>query len=333
QPISNVSVAIKGGTVGTATDDEGRYSINAKRGDVLVFSYVGYARQEYTVTRSVTGQNMVLMAEKGMLDEVIVVGYGTQRKAHMTGSVSTVTASDLEGRPIPSLGTGLQGLVPGLTVVNATAAPGKHSNALNIRGISTWGSASPLVVIDGVPSGNINILNPDDIESVSVLKDASAASIYGVRGSNGVILVTTKKGRTGSPSISYTGYLGAVTPTALPEMVNNVDYMMLINEALTNTRQPARFTAEEVAIARDGSDPNFFANTNWIDEVYRKSASQSAHNLSINGGTESTNYYLSYANLNEGGLLTGDNFHAKRHNVRARINTVLLDRLSIDANV
>lgn len=333
QPVGNVSITIKGSTTGVTTDADGRYTIKANRGDVLVFSYVGYERQEYTVMRSEASQNMALIAEKGMLDEVVVVGYGTQRKQHMTGSVSTVTASDLEGRPIPSVGVGLQGLVPGLTVVNATAAPGQHSNQLNIRGIATWGNASPLIVIDGVPSGNINILNPDDIESISVLKDAAAASIYGVRGSNGVILITTKKGRTGSPTIGYTGYVGAVTPTALPEMVNNVDYMTLINEALRNTRQPTRFTDEEIEIARSGSDPNFFANTDWIDEIYRKSASRSAHNVNINGGTESTNYYLSYGSLNEGGLLTGENFNSKRHNVRARVNTTLFDRLRIDANL
>lgn len=333
QPIGNVSVAIKGSTTGITTDQDGRYSINANRGDVLVFSFVGYERQEYTVTRSVSSQNIVLTAEQGVLDEVVVVGYGTQRKQHMTGSVSTVTAKDLEGRPVPSVGTGLQGLVPGLTVVNATAAPGQHSNNLNIRGVSTWGNSTPLVVIDGVPGGNINVLNPDDIESISVLKDASAASIYGVRGSNGVILITTKKGRAGAPSISYTGYVGAVTPTALPEMVNNIDYMTLLNEALVNARQVPRFTDEEIEIARNGSDPNFFANTNWMDEIYRNSSHRNAHNLSINGGTESADYYLSYGNLGEGGLLTGENFNAQRHNVRARLGVTLLDRLRLDANM
>lgn len=333
EPLYDVSVLIKGSNTGVKTDAEGRFSIQAQQGDVLVFDILGHQRQEYTVTRSVSSLDIILIGEMGALDEVVVVGYGTQRKVHMTGSVATISSRELEGRPIPSVGAGLQGLLPGLSVVNASATPGQHSTTLRIRGVTTWGNASPLVVIDGVPSGNINILNPDDIESVSVLKDASAASIYGVRGSNGVILVTTKKGRAGTPSISYTGYLGAVTPTALPEMVNNVDYMMLINEALTNTRQPRRFTDEEIEIARNGSNPNFFANTNWIDEVYRRSAGQSAHNLSINGGSESTNYYLSYGNLNEGGLLTGDNFSAKRHNVRARINTVLVDRLNIDANV
>ena len=336
-PISNVSISIKGSTAGVTTGEDGRYSIKAKQGDVLVFSYVGYEHQEYTATRSTTGQNIVLIAQKGMLDEVVVVGYGTQRKAHMTGSVSTVTASDLEGRPIPSVGTGLQGLVPGLTVVNATAAPGQHSNALNIRGISTWGSASPLIVIDGVPSGNINILNPDDIESISVLKDAAAASIYGVRGSNGVILITTKKGRGGSPSISYTGYVGMVTPTALPQMVNSLDYLTLLTEAQRNVGMTPDYDPEGPVdyfeMVRNGSDPNFFANTNWIDEVYRKSAERNAHNVSVNGGTESTNYYLSYGNLNEGGLLTGENFQGKRHNIRARLNMTLLDRLNIDANM
>lgn len=334
QPINGVSVLVKGGNKGVSTNSDGRFSINAKRGDVLVFSYVGYEQQEYTVTRSVEGQSIVLVAETGMLDEVVVVGYGTQRKAHLTGSVSTVTASDLEGRPIPSLGTGLQGLVPGLTVVNATAAPGQHSNALNIRGVSTWGNASPLVVIDGVPGGSINILNPDDIESVSVLKDATAASIYGVRGSNGVILITTKKGRSGSPSISYTGYMGMVTPTALPQMVNSYDYITLLTEAQQNVGiTPDYLPVEDFqTIVRDGSDPDFFSDTNWINEIFRKGAERSAHNLSVNGGSESANYFLSYGNLNEGGLLTGENFQGKRHNIRARMNLTVLDRLRIDAN-
>lgn len=337
QPISNVSIAIKGSTLGTTSDEDGYYSIEAKQGDVLVFSFVGYQRQEYTVTRSESSQNIVLIAEKGMLDEVVVVGYGTQRKAHMTGSVSTVTASDLEGRPVPSVGTGLQGLVPGLTVVNAVATPGNHSNNLNIRGFSTWGRSEPLIVIDGIPGGTINILNPDDIESISVLKDATAASIYGVRGSNGVILITTKKGRGGSPSIAYTGYIGAVTPTALPEMVNSLDYMTLLNEAQRNVGQTPEYDPngpiDYFEVVRSGSDPNYFANTNWIDEMYRKSAERSAHNLSINGGTGSSNYYLSYGNLNEGGLVTGENFQGKRHNIRARLNMTLLDRLNIDANL
>lgn len=337
QPIAGVSITVKGADRGTTTDEDGRYSIKANRGDVLVFSFVGYRTYEYTVIRNVEAQNITLVAESGVLDEVVVVGYGTQRKAHLTGSVGTVTASDLEGRPIASLGTGLQGLVPGLTVVNATAAPGQHSNALNIRGYSTWGNSAPLIVVDGVPSGNINILNPDDIESVSVLKDAAAASMYGVRGSNGVILITTKKGRSGSPTISYTGYLGSVTPTATPEMVNSLDYMTLLNEALVNVGATPEYDpngpVDYFETVRNGSDPNFFANTDWIDEILRKSAGRSANNLSINGGTEETNYYISYGNLNEGGLITGENFQGNRHNVRARLSTRLLDRLNLDMNM
>src|SRR5690606_18527873 len=171
RPIAGISISIKGTNRGTTTGEDGRYSITANRGDVLVFSFVGYKTYEYTVIRNVEEQNITMVAESGVLDEVVVVGYGTQRKAHLTGSVGTVTANDLESRPIASLGTGLQGVVPRLTVVNATAAPGQHSNALNIRRYSTWGNSAPLIVVDGVPSGNINILNPDDIESVSVLKD------------------------------------------------------------------------------------------------------------------------------------------------------------------
>ncbi len=331
--IAGVSVSIEGQNQAVSTDENGRFSLRANKGDVLIFTSVGYQTQRYTVTREVDDQSIVLVAETGVIDEVVVVGYGTQRKSHLTGSVSTVTSKDLESRPIPSVGVGLQGLVPGLTVVNATAAPGQHSNGLNIRGISTWGNSSPLIVIDDVPNGNINILNPDDIESISVLKDAAAASIYGVRGSNGVILITTKKGKSGSPSLTYTGYAGAVTPTALPEMVNSTDYMTLMNEALRNVGSSEVYTPEDFEKVKNGTDPNFFANTNWIDEVLRKRAERSAHNLSMNGGSGSTSYYLSYGNLNEGGLITGDNFQAKRHNIRARINTTFLDRLRIDANL
>src|SRR5690606_32011840 len=191
----------------------------------------------------------------------------------------------------------------------------------------TWGDANPLLVIDGILGGNVNILNADDIESMSVLKDAASSSIYGVRGANGVLMVTIKTGKSGQTNVSLNSYVGFQTPTALPKFLGSADYMMLQNEANVNAGQNPTYTDEQIEIARNGSDPNYFANTDWIEEVYRKSAPQQNHNLSLNGGNDKTQYYASYGYLNEGGLVVGDNFKAHRHNARLRLNTQILDRL------
>src|SRR5690606_27079916 len=173
----------------------------------------------------------------------------------------------------------------GVTVVNTNGRPGTNNTSIRIRGINTLNNSSPMVVIDGIMGGDMSILNPEDIESVSVLKDAASASIYGVRGANGVILITTKKGRTaddGRADIGYNGYFGLQTPTALPEMASSVEYMELMNEALVNGRNNPSWTDEQIQIARDGSDPNYYANTNWIDEIYKSGAPQHNHNLTVN---------------------------------------------------
>jgi len=179
----------------------------------------------------------------------------------------------------------------------------------------------------------MNILNPDDIESISVLKDAASSSIYGVRGANGVILVTTKTGASGSPAVNVSSYFGWQTPTALPKFLGSPDYMMLQNEANINAGQNPTYTDEQIEIARNGSDPNYFANTNWIDEVYRKSAPQQSYNVSLQGGKDQTSYYASYGYLGEGGLVVGDNFKAGRHNARLRLNTEVFDRIKLDGNL
>ena len=158
--------------------------------------------------------------------------------------------------------------------------------------------------------GNLDILNPNDIESVSVLKDAASSSIYGVRGSNGVILITTKKG-SGETTVTYNGYYGIQTPTALPEFVDSPTYMELLNESMVNAGRNPTYTEEDIAVARSGEDPNYFANTDWIDAIYKDYAPQQNHNISINGGKEDLGYFLSYGYLNEGGFIAGDNFHAK----------------------
>lgn len=334
QPIADVSVAVKDQPGrATTTNASGEYRLDAPSSNaILVFQHISYVTREIP-TRGGTVLNVTMEEQREAIDDVVVVGYGTQRKINLTGAVSAVSGSDFQNRPITNIGRGLQGLMPGVTVRNLATAPGNQAPQIRIRGVGTWGDANPLVVVDGIPGGNMNILNPDDIESISVLKDAASSSIYGVRGANGVILVTTKQGKSGKPNISLNSYYGFQTPTALPEMLGSVEYMMLQNEANINAAQTPTYSEEQIRIAREGSDPNYFANTDWVGEVYRPSAPQQSHNLSINGGAENVNYYLSYGYLGEGGLVTGDNFKANRHNVRLRLNTTLLDRVKLDANI
>lgn len=316
-----------------STDASGKFSIEVAGGEQLLLRMIGYAEQTISPGTQSTLTIRMQSSEQD-LEEVVVVGYGTQKKANLTGAISTVTGKEFESRAAPTVGALLQGQMPGVTVVNSTGLPGSNGGTINIRGIGTLNDASPLYVIDGVPSGNINILNPSDIESVTVLKDAASSSIYGVRGANGVILVTTKKGAANAqPSLSYNNYFGIQTPTALPEFLGSVDYMTLLNEAKINAGANPTYTDEQIEIARSGSDPNYYASTNWINEMYKSSAPQQNHNLNLSGGGNNMNYYVSYSFLKEGGLITGDAFNANRHNARMRLSSTLFDKLQLDANL
>ncbi|HVE60901.1 MAG TPA: SusC/RagA family TonB-linked outer membrane protein, partial [Chitinophagaceae bacterium] len=332
--LQGVTVAVKGTSMATVTDEKGSYEINVpNEQSTLVFSYVGYLTAERLVNNQ---QRIDVVLEEGIksMDEVVVVGYGTQKKVNLTGAVSAVRAEDLQGRPITATSSSLQGLLPGVTIRSFTGLPGQNGSSIRIRGIGTLGDSNPLIVIDGIPGGSMDILNPDDIESISVLKDAASSSIYGVRGANGVILVTTKKGRANAkPIISYSNYFGFQTPTALPEFLGSPDYMTLLNESQRNVGRTPTYTDSQINIAKTGADLNYYANTNWLEEIYKDRAGQQNHNLSINGGGNNLSYYLSYGYLKQDGLVTGDNFGANRNNVRLRLTTKLIDRLDIDANV
>jgi TonB-linked SusC/RagA family outer membrane protein len=315
------------------TDETGAFKIDAIAGDKLQVIMMGYDPQIITVD-SKQNYTVTLKAGTTNLDAVVVVGYGTQKKANLTGALSTVNSEDFKGRPATSVGSALQGQMPGVTVVNSTGIPGGGGGTIRIRGIGTLNDASPLLVVDGIPSGNINILNPEDVETITVLKDAASSSIYGVRGANGVILVTTKKGKNNSkPVLSYNNYFGIQTPTALPDFLGSVEYMTLLNEAKVNAGANPTYTDAQIQIAKDGSDKNYYANTNWVKEMYKSSAPQQSHMLNLSGGANNINYYLSYSLLKQGGLITGDNFDSKRQNVRLRINTTLFDVLQLDANL
>lgn len=332
--LPGVNVVVKGSSVGTVTDAEGRYQLSVPDGaTTLVFSFVGYLSQEIPLDGKTT-LAVRLVADTKSLDEVVVVGYGTQKKANLTGAVSSISAADLDSRPITNPTAALQGLMPGVTVVNSTGLPGQNGGTIRVRGVGTLGNSNPLVVIDGVPGGDLNILNPNDIETISVLKDAASSSIYGVRGANGVIVVTTKKGKEGAaPSLTYSNYFGFQTPTALPKVLGSVEYMQLLNESQRNVGRVPTYTEAEIETARTGADPNYFANTNWVKEIYKKRGTQQNHNVSLNGGAKNLTYYLSYGHLREGGLITGDNYQSKRNNARLRLSTTLVDRLDLDANL
>jgi TonB-linked SusC/RagA family outer membrane protein len=333
ETLPGVIITTSEGKKNVTTDNKGRFSIEVTPADQLLVRMIGFSAQTITVGAQ-TNLIIKLTSTEEVLNEIVVVGYGTQKKANLTGAVSTVNAEAFKGRAAPTLGAMLQGQMPGVTVVNSTALPGSNNGTINIRGVGTLNDSSPLVVIDGVPGGNLNILNPDDIESVTVLKDAASSSIYGVRGANGVILVTTKKGQNNAtPKLSYNNYFGTQTPTALPGFLSSTDYMQLLNEAKVNAGSNPTYTEEQIEIARSGSDPNYYANTNWIDEMYKSSAPQQNHNLHLSGGGNNMNYYASYSFLKEGGLITGDNFNANRHNARVRLSSTLFDRLQIDANL
>ncbi|PWV53575.1 TonB-dependent receptor [Chitinophaga sp. S165] len=332
--LPGVTVTVKGKGNGTVTDANGRFEISVPGNDVvLVFSYVGYFQKEVPVS----GQqsiDVVLNEDTRQLNQVVVVGFGTQKKVNLTGAVSMVGEKDLASRPLTSMSVALQGLMPGLTVVSNSGFPGDPKSTIRVRGVGTTNNANPFILIDGVP-GDINFLNPADIESVSVLKDAASASIYGSRAANGVILVTTKKGKLNqTPTVSYNGYYGQQRPYALPKMLGAPEYMSMLNEAQRNVGLPETYTEADIQKAKDGTDPDFFANTNWPKALSKGHAPLQEHNLSLNGGAQHVSYYLSYGRLDQKGLIIGDQYKALRNNLRARINAfTLFDILDVDANI
>ncbi|WP_333863396.1 TonB-dependent receptor plug domain-containing protein, partial [Chitinophaga sp.] len=246
-PIPGASVVLKGTTIGTATTAEGTFSLNLPAGtnQVLVISSIGYATQEVAVGAGPL--NISLKTASSTLSDVVVVGYGTQKRGSLTGAVSTVTAKDLEGKPVTSAVQALQGAAPNLIIQQNATEPGAAIN-INVRGVSTVNNSSPLILVDGVP-GSLDLLNPNDIESISVLKDAASSAIYGSRAANGVILVTTKKGKASKiPRVTYNGIMGAQQPTFLIKPVSGVEYMQLKNEALVNSGQNAQFSPEQIRL-------------------------------------------------------------------------------------
>ena len=337
-PVIGAGVMVEGSLHGTVTDEDGRWTLELEDDNVtLEISSMGYQSQSVAV-KGRSDFTVTLTSDTQYLDEVVVVGYGTQKKVNLTGSVSMVTSEDMASRPVSNMSSGLQGLLPGVTVVNATGQPGESGTTIRVRGVGTIGNANPLILIDGI-EGDLSTINPEDIESVSVLKDAASASIYGARAANGVLLVTTKKmndnlgAAMDNAKVTFGAYAGIQTPTRLPQMCDAIEFMTLDNEARQNVGTAIGWLEDSFKKVTDNTDPNYFANTDWLDEVLNSYAPQQNYSLSLNGGIGSSGYMLSYRYFDQKGLTVGSSTGEQRHNVRFKMNTKLIDRLTLSSNI
>lgn len=310
--IPGVTVLVKGTTTGTVTSIDGDYSLNVgSDATILVFSYVGMKAQEIEIGNQ-TVINVNLKPSAIGLDEVVVIGYGTQKKSDITGSVASVSSERLEQIPNVNFAQALQGAVPGITITTNSAGAEGNDMSILVRGRnSIEASNTPLIVLDGIPyNGSISEINPDDIKSIEVLKDASSAAIYGSRGSNGVILITTKRGQIGKPTLSYNGFYGIQQIASVPDVLSANEFW-----DFKMTRNPDLITDSE----REMHEAGQF--TDWIDETTRMGKRQQ-HTLSLSGGTENMNYFISGTYLDVTGIAVGDEFQrfSTRMNLEAKVN-------------
>lgn len=344
-PLIGVSVVVRGTNTGTVTNVDGRFEINVSDNDVLEFSYIGYTAQSVSVGNS-RSLKVTMREDAVLMEEVIVVGYSTKKRMNLTGAVSTVSAQILETRPVNNALAALQGEVPGMTIQRYSGQPGKESFNMNVRGRITTNELNdepngPLVIIDGV-EGNINMLNADDIESISVLKDAQA-SIYGARAAGGVFLVTTKNGRKGKPVIRYSGNIATTKSAGMMKSPTNYEMAIMDNEANIHNGATPMYTEDYLNRIRN-NDPNpiphplyggwmlFFTNTNWLDEVL-ENGFQHKHNLSIAGGGENSNYYLSAGYIDQNGVVKYAKDNNERYSLRLNYDYTFFDRIKLETKV
>ncbi|MGR3304371.1 MAG: SusC/RagA family TonB-linked outer membrane protein, partial [Candidatus Scalindua sp.] len=331
--IPGVNVLIKGAGQGTVTDVEGNYSLVVPGEEtILVFSSVGFVLQEVNVgTQTVI--NISLVADITALDEIVVIGYGTQKKVNLTGSVATVSGAELTKRPAVNVESLLQGKVPGLQIASHSGKPGSENNVLRIRGVGTFSGAGsdPLVLINGI-AGDMTNLDPNDIETVSVLKDAASSAIYGARAANGVILITTKRGKAGSLSVQYHGNVQFQTATRLPELLSNsADYMQFWNEGRERNGEVPYFSQTEIdAFRNNTNDPINYPNFDWVDHSFSTAVANN-HSLSIGGGDEKTTFNVSLGYFNQPGVTSI--YEYKKFNARVTIDSKVNDWLKIGGDM
>lgn len=328
--LPGVTVQVKRTNQTVKTDEQGRFTINATAKDVLHITSVGYTPQDVVVGDAKT-YSITLQDETEQIDEVVVVGYGTQKKVNLSGSVASVSGKTITERPVPNVQNLLQGRIAGLEVVQPTGEPGRDNGSMRIRGLGSSGASSdPLVLIDGV-IGSMSNLSAQDIENVTVLKDAASASIYGARSANGVILVTTKKGKVGTSNIEYTGNWGTSEATKYPDLItNSVTYMEMYNSARARSGQPAMYTQAQIDSYKNNPNSAEYPNFNWLDHVLGKGPIQN-HNLSANGGSEKSTHNISFNYLDQNSITKG--YLYKRYNGLTDYTTQVHKRVKVGTNV
>ena len=347
EPLTGVTVKVSGGGNGTVTDIDGNFSVNAAPGSLLTFSYTGFKPQ---TVKAQEGMQVVLQSSVNDLNEVVVVGYGTQKKANLTGAVASVNGSVLENRPISNIGQGLQGVVPNLNVsMGHGGAPGAGAS-FNVRGTTSLNGGEPLVLVDNVQM-DANLVNPDDIESISVLKDAASAAIYGARAAYGVILITTKKGKLNSrPTVQFSASGYWQSPAVEMHNVNSLDYLKMIDIAYQNSGgsghyfNPLVYEYTEKYVNGTYDQPVFFdksysafkygynGNTDWWNELYKTSFSQ-IYNASISGGSQKTRYYASLGANSQGGILKATDEKYNKYNANINVTSELTPWMEVSAKI
>ena len=335
-PLPGVNILVKGTLIGTATDAEGRYSIIVPGPEsTLVFSFIGYATQEIPVGTQST-IDVLLTTDIQSLNEIIVVGYGTQRTETVTGAVSSIKSADIVKNDVADVSNTIAGRMPGIIAVQSSAQPGNDAAQLFIRGQSTLNDNSPLVMVDGVQR-EFNRIDPNNIESITVLKDASATAVYGVRGANGVILITTKRGTEESkPKLSYSGFYGVQNPIRVPQYLNAYDYAMLYNEAQLNDNpgldpDDLTYSPEDIQKYRDHSDPYSHPDVDWNKEILRYDAPIQRHSVSLSGGSKNISYYTSFGIMDQDGSIPNLNY--KTYTYRANIDANITNTTKLSINL
>ena len=333
-PLPGVAIKVQGNAGGGTTDANGLYKINAPANGILVVSSIGYKTQTISINNRTT-IDVTLETDQKALEDVVVVGYGTQKKVNVTGAVATVSGAELVKRPVVNPAAMLQGTMPGVQVTQSTGEPGNENVSIRVRGTGTFSGSTnePLVLIDGVP-GRLQDVNANDIDNVSVLKDAASSAIYGSRAANGVVLVTTKQGKAGKMAVSYDGSIGIYKATKLFDLItNSAEYMELYNEARINTglTDPALlYPQDQIDLYRNSTDRVRYPNTDWLSLIFRTAPTQN-HNLTFRGGNEKTTYNVSLGYINQIGIMRG--FDYKRYNARINLTSQINDHIKFGTNL
>lgn len=326
EPLVGATVYDKRTQHGAITDIDGNFTIDAAPGSLLTVSYVGYVDKEISARQNM---QLTLHPNTKTLDDIVVVGYGTQKKITTTGAVNKVEGADLGKMVQTNVEKSLQGLSPGITIVDRGGAPGSDNPEMYIRGVSTTGYSAPLILVDGVEMP-LNTVPAAEIDNISILKDASSTAIYGSRASNGVILVTTKRGKVGKVIITYNGSIGSQSRAVVPECVSAREYMEMVNEALVNAGSAAKYTEDQIVAAENGTDPYNISYHNWPSELY-KTNYVTQQTVTLNGGTEANKYVVSFDFLDQPGIT--DNTKYKRYSYRVNYDMKLKKNLTFSTDI